>query len=135
MKPDDSPPVDLSGKHVLIAEDDAANRLLLKIAFEKAGAKASFADHGEEAWQRLTEDSFDLVLSDLRMPRLDGMGLLERAKQDPKTADLPFILMTATVTTEDQTKAQELGCHEMLSKPISLKELMKITAQAIGSEA
>ena len=132
MKPDERPPVDLTGKRVLVAEDDAANRLLLQAALEKAGATAVFAHNGEDALQRIRHESFDLVFSDLQMPKLNGMGLLERVKGNSDTASLPFILMTATVTAEDSAKAKELGCFELISKPISLKDLLRVAAEAMG---
>ena len=131
MKSSDASPVDLTGRRVLVAEDDETSRLLLRIALEKAGATVVFADHGEDAWERLRHESFDLILSDLQMPKLDGMGLLERVKQESATKDLPFVMMTATVTTEDLTKAQSLGCFEFISKPISLQALLQIAADAV----
>ncbi len=135
MKPDDSPPVDLTGRRILVAEDDATNRLLLQSALNKAGATVVFAHNGEDALQRILHEPFDLVFSDLQMPKLNGMELLERVKGNPDTAGLPFILMTATVTAEDAEKARALGSYELMSKPISLKQLGRIAASAMdGSD-
>ena len=81
--------------HVLVVDDDEANRDILSRQLQKLGHKVGTAENGIEALQHLERQTFDLVLLDVVMPGLDGMALLHSIKGDPKYRDVPVIMISA----------------------------------------
>ncbi len=116
------------GASVLVVDDIAVNRELAGSALEKAGYKVLYANNGKEALDRIPEA--DAVISDLLMPVMDGYELLRFVREDTATAELPFIIYTATYTQEDDRKlALELGADMFLVKPVDSETLVA----ALGS--
>jgi DNA-binding NtrC family response regulator len=104
-------------QHVLVVDDDALSREFLVEAVRSMGLRASEATSGEEGLRRAGEAAPDLVLTDLRMPGLDGLGLVERlAEQAPGT---PVVVITAHGSVETAMQAVRLGAADFLLKPCS----------------
>jgi len=108
---------------VLIVEDDAVFRRGLARMFSKEKCEVAQASDGEQALKSINDAVPDLVICDLRLPRVDGFGVLAHIKQN--AAKVPFILVTAYCSVEVIEKAKAQGADEVLEKPVELKRLMK----------
>jgi CheY-like chemotaxis protein len=114
---------------VLIVDDNAALRRALVRRLTAQGYTIAEARNGQEGASLVEEGSFDAVLSDIRMPDVDGMQLLELVrKRDP---DLPVILMTGTPELSTAMKAVEFGAFEYLAKPVDPQKLNSSVARAV----
>lgn len=105
-------------KRVLVVEDTLTTRTLEKNILEAAGFDVTTAVDGEDALIKLYEKSFDVVVSDVQMPRLDGFGLTERIKKDGRFKDMPVILVTALQTEADKRRGIEAGADAYLTKGV-----------------
>jgi two-component system sensor histidine kinase/response regulator len=112
------------GQKILVVEDDTAvleNIVELLVA---EGYRVTGARDGEEAFRHLQSEQPGLILCDVRMPRLNGLGLLAKVSQDPSLANIPFIFLTALKERSDLRSAMELGADDYISKPFSRQELL-----------
>lgn len=103
-------------QRLLIAEDSFTSRGLLKAILEAAGYQVATANDGLEAWNALKQESFDLLVSDVEMPRMDGFTLTDRVRADPNLARLPIVLVTALESEEDRARGLEAGANAYLVK-------------------
>jgi len=109
-------PVATQAKAVLIAEDSITSRMLLKSILESAGYRVKTAVDGMEAFTLLRAEHFDLLVSDVEMPRLNGFALTARVRADRKLAELPVVLVTALETREDRERGIDVGANAYLIK-------------------
>ena len=117
---------------VLIVDDIEDMRLALSDALTLRGYHCVAADHGESALRCLDSDRFHLVISDYRMPIMDGIQFLEALKNRP-TPSPPVILLTGSKSEELRRRAFELGAYAVISKPIAPQDLASLSARAIES--
>jgi two-component system chemotaxis sensor kinase CheA len=103
-------------QRLLIAEDSFTSRGLLKAILEAAGYQVATANDGLEAWNALKQEPFDLLISDVEMPRMDGFTLTDRVRSDPNLARLPVVLVTALKSAEDRARGLEAGANAYLVK-------------------
>ncbi|MBL8028129.1 MAG: sigma-54-dependent Fis family transcriptional regulator [Fibrobacteres bacterium] len=106
---------------VLVVDDMANMRALLRSHLERSGHAVSEASNGLEALDLVGRQQFDLVITDLKMPEMDGMKLLAEGKK--AQADLRFVMMTAHGTMQDAIQAMKLGAQDFISKPFELTEI------------
>ena len=107
---------------VLVVDDEKAIRDSLKIILEDEGYFADTAGDGEEALQKIKEQNFDIVISDIKMPKLDGMQLLDQvSKLSPDTF---FIIMTAFASVNTAIDALRKGAFDYLIKPVEFDDLL-----------
>ena len=106
---------------ILIAEDEANLRLVLQKELERLGYRVQAAPDGEAALRRLEESNVDVLLSDINMPRIDGMELLRRVHERPNPPEV--IMLTGQATVETAVEAMKLGAYDYLTKPYSINEL------------
>jgi len=115
---------------VLVAEDNAVNRLLAARLLERRGHHVVMATNGREALEALAREKFDLVLMDVQMPEMDGLQatsvLREREKEKNDGSHQPVIALTAHAMKGDQERCLEAGMDGYLSKPIQPRELDRI---------
>ena len=112
----------MSKNKILIAEDEEIMRITLKDVLSREGYQVTTADDGQEGLERFKQHDFDLVIADLRMPKLDGIQLLKEIKRlSPETA---VIMITAYGTVETAVQAMRLGAHDYLTKPLLIEELL-----------
>ena len=105
----------MSIQRVLVVDDDSLSREFLTEAVRSFGFKAESATSGQEALERLRRGGIDLVLSDMRMPGMDGVELVRSVSQDH--ADVPVVLVTAHGTVETAVEAMRLGAQDFVMKP------------------
>ena len=103
-------------QRLLIAEDSFTSRGLLKAILEAAGYQVATANDGLEAWNALKQAQFDLLVSDVEMPRMDGFTLTSRIRADRELDSLPVVLVTALGTAEDRARGLEAGANAYLVK-------------------
>jgi len=114
---------------VLVVDDEQSMRDLLAIMLRQAGYDVTTADGGEAAIERLKAESFDLVLTDLRMRKVDGLAVLKAAKEHaPRTV---VLVVTAYASTETAVEAMKLGAYDYITKPFKLDELKVTVANAL----
>jgi two-component system cell cycle response regulator CpdR len=110
-------------QRILLAEDDESMRRFLERALEKAGYEVAAYGNGIEAFERLRTDSFTLLLTDIVMPRMDGIELARRASEIAPEMKIMFITGFAAVTLN--TESQPPKDARVLSKPFHLKDLVR----------
>jgi two-component system response regulator PilR (NtrC family) len=114
---------------VLVVDDEQSMRELLAIMLRQAGYQVSVADGGEAAIESLKTESFDLVVTDLRMRTIDGLSVLKAAKEHaPRTV---VLVVTAYASTETAVEAMKLGAYDYVTKPFKLDELKVTVANAL----
>ncbi len=118
-------------KQVLVADDRAVCREFLRIALESGGYSVCEAGDGLEAVRIARQMEPDLILLDLQMPVLDGFGVLEQLRADPRFASLPIVAVTANAMQGDREKALSAGFTGYLSKPVTLAALRQALARLL----
>ncbi len=112
------------GRKLLVVEDEAVVLANILELLDSEGYQAVGARDGEEAFRLLQEDRPDLILCDVRMPRLNGLGLLARIAQDSALANIPFVFLSALKERADLRSAMALGADDYITKPYTRKELL-----------
>jgi len=119
--------------NVLIVDDDDHMRIALKESLSKAGYAVSLAGNGLEAVEEMDRRSFDLLITDVKMPRLNGIDLLQHVKD--KVPLLPVILITAYGTVQDAVKVIKEGAFDYIQKPFNTDTLYGVVKRALGVNA
>ena len=109
-------PVVPSIKSVLAVDDSATSRMLIKSMLESAGYKVTSAVDGLEAFTMLRADRFDLLVSDVEMPRMNGFELTARIRADDRLSELPVVLVTGLETREDRERGIDVGANAYIVK-------------------
>ena len=110
------------GKRILVIEDEASIQNILRIFLEDAGYQVTLADDGMDGIAAFHKDSFDLVLLDIMMPRLDGYSVCEMIRNESST---PVILLTALDDEDNQMKGFNLLADDYITKPFSMPLVLK----------
>lgn len=118
--------IGLVGTNVLIVEDNIVNQEVAKIQVQSLGANAIIRSNGEECLAYLKTEIPDIILMDLQMPVMDGFMTSKAIKNNPDTALIPIVILSASVTREDKLKAQSLGITSYLTKPFVQNELLAV---------
>ena len=113
--------------HILVAEDNLANQELMAAQLALLGYAAKFADNGVEALKLWNTEEFQFLLTDIRMPEMDGYELIKAIRSiTPDDVTLPIIAVTANALKSDIEKCLEIGADDVLAKPFSLEALKQI---------
>jgi two-component system cell cycle response regulator DivK len=117
---------------ILLVEDDEMNRDMLSRRLIKRGYEVVIAIDGGQGVEMARSESPDLILMDMSLPVMDGWTATRTLKDDPATASVPVIALTAHAMSGDETKAREAGCDEFDSKPVELKRLLSKMEGLLG---
>jgi two-component system, chemotaxis family, sensor kinase CheA len=109
-------PSTMQAKRVLVVEDSITSRMLLKGILESAGYDVKTAVDGIDAFTALRAERFDLVVSDVEMPRMNGFDLTARIRADRTLAEVPVVLVTALESREDRERGIDVGANAYLVK-------------------
>ena len=109
---------------VLVVDDNQQNLELLQAYLEEVDCRTISAHDGLEALEIVGRDSPDLILLDVMMPKMSGFEVCKRIKNDPKTAEIPVIMVTALSEFGDIERAIDSGTDDFLSKPVNKLELL-----------
>lgn len=118
--------------HILIVDDDRQTRLKLTRELESRGYAVSAVEGGEEAFETLARESFDLILLDILMPKMDGVEVLERLRADATRNTPPVIVISALEDSESMQRCRQLGARHYLTKPVDPELLNARVAEVIG---
>ncbi len=111
-------------RKILIVEDEKDIQELLRHYLNREGYEVRSAGDGQAALDRISQESFDLVLLDLMLPRIDGLEICRILRSRPQTAAIPIIMITARAEESDRVVGLELGADDYVTKPFSPREVM-----------
>jgi CheY-like chemotaxis protein len=111
-------------KQLLLVDADPRSVRVLEVSLKKAGYSVTTATDGQDALAKIEFSTPDLILSDTRLPRLDGYELVRRLKEHAEFAQLPVVFLTSQKSIEDKIRGLELGVEDYLTKPIFVRELI-----------
>ncbi len=100
-------------------------RTLLRLMLVRAGFDVVEAENGYEALDKLNEDTPDVMILDVMMPGIDGFHVCQTVRAEPKTSDLPIIMLSAKTDLDSVNRGLRLGANKYLTKPISPEELTR----------
>ncbi len=123
---------DLGVKHILVTDDEDSVRDFVERALNYAGYAVITATNGAEALERLQEQKFDLLLTDIVMPELDGIALALKAAKD--YPDMKILMMSGYANQRQRAHNLDVLAHEVISKPFSLEEITRKIQKTLESE-
>ena len=131
-EPGDAETIDLAGRRLLVADDNAINQAVARAILEAAGAVVETVGDGDEALTALGAAAYDAVLLDLHMPRVGGDEAVRRIRSgEVGSRDIPIIALTADAIAETNAKLLALGFDAVQSKPINPGALIHCVAATI----
>lgn len=118
---------------LLIEDEEPIRRVMVKILVdENKNYQITEASHGKEGLEKLTRDNFDLILCDIKMPKMDGMEVLQQARK--KNISIPFIMLTGHGNLETAVEAMKLGAYDFIPKPPDLNRLLTAVRNALQTK-
>lgn len=133
MPPPSAPPSPRDPPRILLVEDTLITRELERSILEAAGYRVETAQDGLDALQKLERGTFHLVITDIEMPRLDGLELTARIRQDPRWASLPIVIITAYADEERRRRGMQLGAQAYITKSrFDQGNLLETVAHLVG---
>jgi len=121
-------------KRILIVEDNPDLRDLLAVVIRRLGHEVAIAITGEEAVEHAPAIKPDLILMDIRLPKLNGVEATIRIKANPATKDIPVVILSAFPMSSHGTNATEAGAVEILQKPVRVTELEQTLTKYLCTE-
>lgn len=115
---------DYSKYTVLAVDDIPLNLLIVQKMLSKFNFKLNTAGNGQEALDSIAKDKPNLILLDLMMPGIDGFEVIKRVRENPQTADIKIIILSALNSQEDIVKGFSLGANDFITKPIIMEKLL-----------
>lgn len=109
---------------ILIVDDVLSNVLLLKVLLTNENFTIATANNGQQALEQVDKESPDLILLDVMMPDMSGFEVAQRLKENPNTAEIPIIFLTALNSTTDIVQGFQVGANDFISKPFNKEELI-----------
>ena len=125
----------MNGKKVLVVDDEIHIVHVVAIKLRNNGYDVISAENGAEAFEMACQQMPDIVVTDLQMPVMTGMELVEKLRSNESTKDMPVIMLTARNFSIDDEKRQSLQVAQCLSKPFSPKELLRIVEDVLYERA
>ena len=114
----------MAKQHLLLVDGDAKSLRVMEVSLKKAGFSVTTAIHGKDALEKVQISPPDLVLSDTKMPEMDGFELCKALKSDERFKFIPYVFLTNQKSVEFKVRGLELGGDDYLTKPIYIKEIV-----------
>jgi len=122
-------------KNVLVVEDSKAIRSMIRVSLEEAGGFfAVEAGNGFEALKTLPTRRFDLIITDINMPDINGLELIGYVKSNPTYRDIPLIIVSTEKSEADKKRGIALGAAGYVVKPFRKEELMGMVTKVLGGK-
>jgi len=116
----------MTGYKVLVVEDSPTMRQLIVFALKRIrGFQIVEANDGVDGLKKLSADKFDMILTDINMPIMDGLKLVSMVRNDPNYKETPIIVITTEGANEDRERALALGANEYITKPIQTMQILE----------
>jgi CheY-like chemotaxis protein len=122
------------GHTILVADDEPEVIDLVRMMLEWEGYTILAAVDGEDAVARVKADQPDLILLDVRMPKMSGLNVLSHLDDDPSTADIPVIMLSVVTTYPDIRAALERGAVAYLPKPFEVREMVRLVTRVLAMD-
>lgn len=117
----------------LVVDDSQAMRRNIVVALQRMGGiTLDEAQDGVDALKRFTHERYDIVLTDINMPMMDGLKLVSHIRQMPERSAVPIVVITTESAEEDRQKALHLGASAYLVKPVQAKEVIDTVRMLLG---
>lgn len=116
---------------ILVVDDHSPNQRLLSFILEQNDFSVVTAINGIQALERLAEEPIDLVVTDLSMPKMDGLTLMHHVRRDDRYKELPIVVLTASGYERDLVRASSSGANACLTKPIDSQEFVTVVNQLV----
>jgi two-component system chemotaxis response regulator CheY len=121
--------------HCLVVEDSPMMRQLLVFALSRVKQlRVTEADDGVDGLRKLAGGRFDIILTDINMPIMDGLKLVKRVRTDPVHKDVPIVVITTESAEEDRQRALSLGANAYITKPIQAPQVIAKVKELLGIE-
>ena len=114
----------MAKQHLLLVDSDPKSLRVMEVSLKKAGFSVTTAADGRDALEKVQISPPDLVLSDTRLPEVDGFELCQTLKADERFRGIPFVFLTSQKSVEAKVRGLELGGDDYLTKPIYIKEVV-----------
>ncbi|HYG68410.1 MAG TPA: response regulator [Anaeromyxobacteraceae bacterium] len=121
-------------KRILVVDDSRVTRELMKVYLIARDVELLDASNGAEALALIHRVRPDVVLADLRMPRLDGFGLCQALRADPSLSRIPVVILTSVKDAETEQRLRAVGAREVLQKPIQPQPLLEAIERSLSAE-
>ena len=121
--------------HCLVVKDSPMMRQLLVFALSRVKQlRVTEADDGVDGLRKLAANKFDIILTDINMPIMDGLKLVKRVRTDPTHKDVPIVIITTESAEEDRQRALSLGANAYITKPIQAPQVIAKVRELLGLE-
>jgi len=119
--------------NALVVEDSPPMRKMIVFALMRIRQlRVTEADDGVDALRKIAGQKFDIIITDINMPILDGLKLVKRLRADDAYRDVPIIIITTEGAEEDRHRALALGANAYITKPIQATQVMHLVREALG---
>jgi len=120
---------------VLIVEDSPTMRQLIVFALKRLRGMQIFeANDGVDGLKKISNESFDLIFTDINMPIMDGLKLVSLVRNDPNYKEIPIVIITTEGANEDRERALALGANEYITKPIQTTKILDAAKRLLNLE-
>ena len=122
-------------KRILLCDDEIHIMRAAEFKLKRAGYDVELAHDGQEAWEAIQREKPDVLITDCQMPRMDGISLVKRVRENPATADLPIFMLTGKgYELSHQELTEKWNVTAVLAKPFSPRELQQRVDAVLGAE-
>jgi two-component system chemotaxis response regulator CheY len=119
--------------HALVVEDSPTMRQLISFALRRIkGLEVEEADDGVDGLKKLSEQRFDILITDINMPVMDGLKLVSLVRKDDTHKDIPIVIITTEGAAEDRQRAMSLGANAYITKPIQAPQVINCVKKLLG---
>lgn len=119
--------------HALVVEDSPTMRQLISFALRRIkGLEVEEADDGVDGLKKLSEQQFDILITDINMPVMDGLKLVSLVRKDETHKDIPIVIITTEGAAEDRQRAMSLGANAYITKPIQAPQVINCVKKLLG---
>ena len=118
---------------ILAVDDSASLRMAIRIALSGAGYTVTEAGDGVEGLAKATSTKFDMIVTDLNMPNMDGLSMIRELRKQPAQAGVPIIFLTTESDPEMKNQAKAAGATGWLTKPVETEALLRIVRKLVPS--
>jgi len=119
-------------KRIMIVDDSVTVRQVLRLTLSNAGYELLEACDGEEALNVMSGEPLDMMITDLNMPKLDGIELIKKVRQKPEYRFLPIVMLTTESADEKKQAGKSAGASGWIVKPFKPEQLLKVVKMVLG---